>query len=512
MRSLRIILAAAWVCLAAGLARSAETSHLWGTSGEKWDPAGRLGDFSFAGYRRGEEPFRTPPGRASVADYGAKGDGRTDDTAAFKKAIQAGAGKVILIPPGRYVLSDLLEIGSSNLVLRGAGSDKTVLLFVKPGEQLRPKPARTDHNTTTSGWSWGGGLIAVGQRWRDAGRAVGVVSPAKRGDTKLTVEPGRIRVGDEVVLTLHDDEAKTLVKYLYRGQEGNAAGLVNWRTRQIFRVRQAAAGVLTLDRPLRFDVREGWKPELRPFAPSVTDVGIEGVAFEFPAQQYAGHFKELGYNPVVIESGSAHCWLKDLRVHNGDSGPYVNGAFCTVDGIVLTADKARLSKDGYCGHHGITLQGHDSLCTNFDIRTQFIHDVTVQSAVGCVFCRGRASNLNMDHHRWAPYENLFSDLDGGSGKRLWASSGGGHRGGHTAAGETFWNIRTAQPVSWPRNFIDAVNVIGLDVRGKDGKPPVLRSPDGKWLEATPPGQIVPADLHQAMLRKRFTTKSWPMMK
>ncbi|OQB84585.1 MAG: Pectate lyase superfamily protein [Planctomycetes bacterium ADurb.Bin126] len=504
MKHMPIILAA--VVLAATVARSAETSQLWGTSGEKWDPAGRLGDFSFAGYRRGEKPFRIPAGRASVADFGAKGDGKTDDTEAFRKAIDAGAGKVVLIPPGRYVLGDLLEIRSSTLVLRGAGSDKTVLLFVKPGEQLRPRPSKTDGNQPTTGWSWGGGLIAIGQRMRDPRSGVRVTAAARRGQNILTVERGSFKPGDEVTLTLHDDSDKTLVKYLYRGQEGNAAGLVNWRIRQIFRVRQVAGQVVTLDRPLRFDVRAEWKPALAPFVPSVTDVGIEGVAFEFPAQPYAGHFKELGFNPVVIESGAAHCWLKDLRVHNADSGPYVNGAFCSIDGIVLTADKARLSKSGFCGHHGITLQGQDSLCTRFDIQTQFIHDVTVQSAVGCVFCRGRAINLNMDHHRWAPYENLFSDIDAGSGKRLWASSGGGHRGSHTAAGETFWNIRTAQPVSWPKNFIDAVNVVGLDVRGKDGLPAALRSSDGKWLEATRPGDIVPADLHQAMLKKRLPTR------
>jgi polygalacturonase len=81
-----------------------QVSSLWGRTGEKWTPQSRLPDFSFAGYRRGEEPFRIPAQSISVASFGAKGDGRTDDTKAFQQAIADGSGKVVLIPPGRFVL------------------------------------------------------------------------------------------------------------------------------------------------------------------------------------------------------------------------------------------------------------------------------------------------------------------------------------------------------------------------------------------------------------------------
>jgi len=104
-----------------------------------------------------EGRFRIPQNSILVADFGARGDGQTDDTAAFKKAITAGAGRVITIPPGRFVLSDVLEIRRSNLVLRGAGADKTVLLFTNSLEELRPRPAKTDGNQPTTGWSWTAG-------------------------------------------------------------------------------------------------------------------------------------------------------------------------------------------------------------------------------------------------------------------------------------------------------------------------------------------------------------------
>ena len=130
---------------------------------------------------------------------------------------------------------------------------------------------------------------------------------------------------------------------------------------------------------------------------------------------------------------------------------------------------------------------------------RFIHDITVQSAIGCVFEGGRGVNLSMDHHRWAPYENLFTDLDGGRGSRLFQSSGGGMRGQHTAAGETCWNIRGKMSLPWSKGFgPDQINIVGLPVTNQ----PDLK-PGGRWQEKCVPGQLQPADLHAAMLARRL---------
>ena len=57
----------------------------------------------------------------SVKDFGAKGDGITDDTAAFKAAITCGASRV-LVPAGRYVITDTLSL-PSGVWLFGEGVD-----------------------------------------------------------------------------------------------------------------------------------------------------------------------------------------------------------------------------------------------------------------------------------------------------------------------------------------------------------------------------------------------------
>jgi hypothetical protein len=55
----------------------------------------------------------------SVKDFGAKGDGVTDDTAAIQAAINANSGKSVFFPPGKYTVSGTL--GSSALTCPALG-------------------------------------------------------------------------------------------------------------------------------------------------------------------------------------------------------------------------------------------------------------------------------------------------------------------------------------------------------------------------------------------------------
>src|SRR5690606_26028940 len=85
-------------------------SELWGKNGEKWTPASRLPDFSYAGYHSGEAEIPELPVKANVKDFGAVGDGLSNDTEAFQKAIQSVSNGAILVPEGTYKITDLLLI------------------------------------------------------------------------------------------------------------------------------------------------------------------------------------------------------------------------------------------------------------------------------------------------------------------------------------------------------------------------------------------------------------------
>ncbi len=141
------------------------TSQLWGLRGEQWEPSGRLPDYSYAGYHRGERPLPEHPPDVSVRDFGAVGDGKTDDTAAIQRAVNEAQGKVIAFPPGRYVITDIIEIRHSGTVLRGAGPRQTTFCIPKPLEMIRSNIGATTEGRPTSNYSWSGGIIWAKGGW-----------------------------------------------------------------------------------------------------------------------------------------------------------------------------------------------------------------------------------------------------------------------------------------------------------------------------------------------------------
>ncbi|WP_312465702.1 glycosyl hydrolase family 28-related protein [Atlantibacter hermannii] len=73
--------------------------------------------------------------RVSVKDFGAKGDGKTDDTAAIKAAIAyviSKSGGTVNLPAGRYIFNSTIDVSCTEgapLVLQGEGKAATVLVY-----------------------------------------------------------------------------------------------------------------------------------------------------------------------------------------------------------------------------------------------------------------------------------------------------------------------------------------------------------------------------------------------
>ena len=86
------------------------------------------------------------PGQFNVRDFGAKGDGKTDDTAAFQKtmdaAAKAGGGKVVA-PRGTYFFAGHLNVPDAVTL---AGIWESVPAHTGLRDQGMPKP--TDDGTT----------------------------------------------------------------------------------------------------------------------------------------------------------------------------------------------------------------------------------------------------------------------------------------------------------------------------------------------------------------------------
>ena len=482
---------------ASAVACGQEYSALWGRAGEKFSPKGRLPDFSFAGYRRGEKPLPRTGRGVSVKSFGATGDGKTDDSAAFLAAIKKTDRGVIFIPAGRYVITKVLRIAKSGLVLKGAGPRKTILVFPKGLMDVEPRWSATTSGRKTSSYSWSGGFIVV--HGQIGGEAIGTAAPAKRGDTLLTLSSvGNLRPGRDIRITVQDDRARSLTHYLYAGQSGDIRKLRRVRASHLARVVSVRGGKVLIDRPLPFDLRKEWGPRVAHFAPSVTEVGVEEMGFEFVRKPYKGHFTEWGYNALAF-SAVAHCWARNIRVFNSDSGVFASGSvFCTIDGLELDAD--RPASRGDTGHHGVQFTGNDCLLTNFNFKTRFIHDLTVARCSGNVFASGRGADLSFDHHRYAPFANLFTDIDIGKGSRMYHCGGGRALGRHSAAWTTFWNIRAQRPQGWPGGGFgpDLMNIVGVTTRDK-----TVTSAAGRWFEAISPDRLKPANLYTAQRERRL---------
>ncbi len=479
--------------LAASILPAADVSSLWGARGEAWKEDSRLPDFSFAGYQFGERPIPAVPPVDDVRRHGARGDGKTDDTEAFLAAVKAANRGAILIPPGRYVLTDVVEIRKSGIVLRGAGPDKTVLVPPKSLQQIHPAE---NVDGFKSRYSFSGGFLTVAGHNRGR-KLADVAAPAKRGGRKLFLsKPAGVRPGQLVRLVMNNE--KTLGRHIHADQED--AGKATFQERKNFvdwaaRVTEAAGPVIALDRPLRLDVRPEWKPEIYAHEPAVEEVGIEDLAIEFPGVPKKKHLEEEGFNAIHLR-GAENCWVRNVVVTDADNGVIVGGCrSCTVEKTRFREAK----RSDITGHHALWATGgsQDCLFTEFRVETKYVHDLTVEGfANGNVFREGSAVSMNFDHHRNAPYENLFTNLDVGDPRRVWASSGRGDRGPHAGARETFWNIRAASGKfpkwpDWPQ-----INIVGMA-----GYAPET-TPDRHWVEPGR-GPVQPPDLHEAQRKKRL---------
>jgi hypothetical protein len=484
-------------------------SELWGLDGEKWTPKSRLPDFSFAGYHAGEAALPDLPVKGNVKDFGAKGDGITDDTQAFLKGIEAVAEGTLLVPKGRYIITDVLPIEKSHFVLRGAGPESTSLVFPKSLKEIQGVPPGIN-------WSWNGGFLAAGLIHDSLPSLAAITAPAQRGESQLKVSTTTgLLPGDwiEVVIEVTDPQDSSLWKHIH-AENANAPsggpdkGARTMAIKIVFdsKIKAISSDQITLERPLRTDIRTGWNPRIFPFAPDLQEIGIENLKFEFPPTRSPNHWEEPGFNAIEF-IGIANSWVRHITINNGDMGIKCGGCrFSTFSGIRFTADSSRINKSdwlGHTGHHALYFSSsRDNLISEFKFETKFIHDISVDSkSNGNVFGGGKGLDINFDHHTNMSYENLFTDIDVGAGNHIWECSGS--NGPFASARETFWGItahpypsdlvKYSNPSGWPQ-----INIIGMGLAMAAKK-----TLDRAWIEPLEPANLQPKNLYLAQLANRL---------
>lgn len=392
------------------------------------------------GYHHGSN--KRPQGQAqfSITKFGAKANDDQDDSGAVQKAIDQASkrGGVVVIPEGRWLIKKVLEIRQSHVILRGAGSGKSILEVPQSLADLYGKKRA---------WSWSGGFIRVNP-FRGRSAKLGVISKStKAGLRSFTVKAlskERPKKGEWLELQWHNDKGSdTLLDHIYQGlipkkrmgeelQEATGP-----RVREWVQVDTVEGDQWTFKRPLLLDVRPEWRPTLVR-RQSIQEVGVEGLSMEFPKTKYPGHLKEAGYNGLAM-SLAVHCWVKDFKVKNGDSGLFLSScAYVTAKGVTLRGRRM---------HHPISLTWTSHcLVEDWRIEAPHRHGTTLSwGAHGNVFSKGWGQNLAMDCHRALPFQNLHTEIVSiqGSEKRVnpLRSGGSAPRGPHSGGGNVYWNLK-----------------------------------------------------------------------
>jgi hypothetical protein len=382
------------------------TSGLWGEAGERWNAQSNLPDFSYAGYHRGEDAIPHLAQTANVKNFGAIGDGIADDTKAIQAAIDATTQGAVFVPPGRYKITDYIRLSKSGVVLRGAGPGQSVLWFPSGLDEIHPAKGKTSEGDPASAYSFDGGFVVIQGRYASP-TLTKIVSVAQRGDRSVRVDhPEALTVGQTVLVVVQEADDQSLKTFLYDGDPGDIAKGKRYDTKMLVRITALTGDQVDFDRALRFETRAAWQPEIRSFQPTVTESGVEELGFEFPPNRYRGHFAENGANAIELRNVFS-CWVRNVEIRNADLGINVVACGNTIDGVTITADPARgyLDWSGvrWFGHHAIQCKhAEDNLVTRFDLRTTFVHDLSVEHASGNVFAQGRGADLALDHHKDTP--------------------------------------------------------------------------------------------------------------
>jgi hypothetical protein len=235
------------------------------------------------------------------------------------------------------------------------------------------------------------------------------------------------------------------------------------------------------------------------------EVGIENLTFKFPDLPYAGHWNEPGYNMVEF-TRSTNCWMRNIYGYNMDSGPYaIRSSNITFNNIVLDAYPDRLRQVAY--HHGITSKASTyCLMENCEFRKPSFHCMSMEyGSQWNVWSRCKGENTEIDHHqnRDDITHNLFTDIDMGIGSGL-----GSHRNFENTFNETYWNMRSSEPVTTvglpgaDKNTLIVGFNLGIDV-------PDIQDPGLPWYEMIGTHDVYPPNIHIAQLKKRLDVDNLP---
>ncbi|MEM7384654.1 MAG: glycosyl hydrolase family 28-related protein, partial [Verrucomicrobiota bacterium] len=438
-------------------------------------------DFSYAGYHRSERMLPKNDGPlidATSSPFNAAGDGIADDTEAIQKALDSAGesgGGVVYLPPGTYRLTIpsnrdyALVINHNNLVLRGAGPDKT-FLFNDTFEMHRKDILRvTAPGSEDLDRDW--------QTIRDSAAETAVSADLVYFRKTVPVESTEgFTVGDWVVIRsrLTDEFLREhFIHSLWGDWKEDIGDLVYYR--QIEAVDEAT-GIITVDVPVRYYMLARDEPRLYHGTPHVEEVGLEDFSIGNREHPDWNEREALIDDAHKLDEDSAgfhahkctairyhlarNCWMNRVQsyrppINQGDFHLLSNGVRLDSSARITIRD-CHFQRPMYMGSGGngymFQILGQENLL--MDCSARFARHPFMFSSFHCsgnVILRGaseeggyrESSGKGSDHHAYLSQANL---VDGTSVirdffKASYRSSGGPPLHGTCAVNSVFWNLR-----------------------------------------------------------------------
>lgn len=334
------------------------------------------------GWRPGcSMPIPFYPVVLNLKDLNPKADGKTDDAAVFKAAIEkAKTPGAILVPAGTYLLKDRLDL-KSGLVLRGEGFEKTHLIF------------NIEKKVRFNGGS-------IGLHGKMGQSYIAITDGYGRGSTKLTIASTEGLKPGKLIWVFSSNDAKKM----YTRESWN----VKWASNsvgQMVNVTKVSGNVVEIDTPLRLGFSKKLKPRLVIVTP-IKGAGVESM-----------HIKRLDKqeDSIIAMFGARNCWVRDCELD-----------YCMRSHVTMAFSRHITIEGNYMHHawnyggggHGygvvLGLSTSDSLVTNNVFRT-LRHSMMVKTgANGNVLSyncsgdvQGRHPGADISVHGHYSYMNLF---------------------------------------------------------------------------------------------------------
>jgi hypothetical protein len=296
---------------------------------------GKLTDWSGAG---AQSSLPSVAKKIMLTDFGGKADNVSDNSVALQNAINSlnGNAGIIEIPAGNFLIKKTISI-PSNVVIKGQGSDKTILNFNLNGS---------------------GDLFSI------QGTATPISVPILSGTTK---ESKTIKVSNAVNFAVND--------YVLVKQTANSLLASSWAYNYFFQIEKITkinGNEISLEKPLRLDFPVANNPVLQKINP-VQHAGIESLKIK-RTDASSGQTSNIFFNYAV------NCRVKGVELENA------NYAHITLQSTANTTISGNYLHDAFDygsggKGYGVVLQfgaGDNLICDN--IAQYLRHSILVQAA------------------------------------------------------------------------------------------------------------------------------------